>query len=64
MPDACREVENRLANAPIDSPYWHDSLGEEYIFIAGNEWIVVNEKIGPYRIRHICKIVDSVKIGG
>ena len=52
----------RLAEEPIDSPYWYDSLGEEYKWIEGHGWIITNETIGPYRIRNICKIVETVKV--
>lgn len=52
--------ERRLAE--IDSPFWYDSLGEEYKWIEGKGWLVTNEKIGKYHIRNICKIVETVKV--
>jgi len=52
----------RLAEEPIDSLYWRDSLGEEYKWIEGQGWLVTNKTIGPYRIRNICKIVKTIRV--
>lgn len=51
-----------LAGAEVRHPIWLSSEGEEYHFIATSGWIITNEKIGPYRIRTVCKAVQEVKV--
>jgi hypothetical protein len=46
----------------VNSPLWHSSKGEEYLYQADAAWMVVNEKIGPYRVRHICQIVKEIQV--
>ena len=53
----------KLANEAIDSKLWRSSTGEEYSYTCDAEWLVTNERLGPYRIRSICRIVKEVKIG-
>jgi hypothetical protein len=52
----------KLASEPVNSPLWHSSKGEEYLYQADAAWMVVNEKIGPYRVRHICQIVKEIQV--
>ncbi len=54
--------ELQIANFPIDSPYWYSSSGEEYENMSDAHWYVINVNLGPYRLRHICKIMKSIKI--
>jgi len=51
-----------LAQRPIDDPYWKSSHGEEYYHISGSDWLVTNEKIGPYRVRGVYRLVKEFKI--
>ncbi len=50
------------ARQPIDSPYWHSSSGEEYFYVSDAKWVVLNEKMGPFRLRRICKVIEDIKI--
>ncbi len=56
------EVWEKLASEPIDSKLWHGFDGTEYLYQADRDWVVVNEILGPYRERLICKVIKSVKI--
>lgn len=63
MNEVPKYVKN-LAELPIDSPYWKSAEGEEYMYISTGskgEWLVTNEKVGPYRVRSICKVLDTIR---
>ncbi len=53
-----------LAMAPINSPLWYDPEGEEYPYLTREDWLIVNEKVGPYRCRVVCKAVEMKMIKG
>ncbi len=53
-----------LAMAPIGSPLWHNPRGEEYPYLTKEEWLIVNEKVGPHRCRIICKAIEMKIIKG
>lgn len=52
----------KLAKLPVTSPVWRASNGEEYLFHASSDWVVINEKIGPRRERIICMVIGSVVV--
>jgi len=55
-------IESWWAMQPIDSLYWHSSSGEEYLYVSDAHWVVLNEKIGPFRLRRVCKVIADFKI--
>ena len=52
----------KVAKLPVNSPYWHSSNGEEYLYQASQDYAVINEKIGPKRERIICMVIGSVVV--
>ncbi len=51
-----------LAQAKIDHRFWFSAFGKEYQYIADGNWVVLNEQLGPYRIRTVCRVVREVKV--
>jgi hypothetical protein len=54
----------KLAIAPIGSPLWHAPEGSEYPYLTREDWLIANEKVGPYRCRVVCKAIDMKIIKG
>ncbi len=52
----------KLAQAPVDSPAWLSSNGEEYAYRADQDWVVVNEKWGSRHIRLICRVEQTIEV--
>lgn len=58
------EWAKQVAALPVDDPQWRSSSGEEYFFTAGRHYAVINGRLGKRRERFICRIEDSVVVGG
>jgi hypothetical protein len=53
----------KLASLPADSPIWRSLSGEQYKYHANDQYVILNEPVGPNkRERIIAQIIGSVVV--